>query len=276
MFPASPPLFRSPELTLLRRLFSRAGPAPAATPAQPTTGGALIYAVGDVHGRRDVLDILLAKIRADAALAGEPRPVLIFIGDYVDRGPDTRGVVETVLALARETAFEVRPLRGNHEAQLLAFLEDPRAGPAWLEFGGGATLASYGVTPPAGRTDETGWEDTRRALAAALPDTHLAFFKQLEVAIVCGDYLFVHAGVRPGVPLNEQSEHDLLWIRDEFLSASRPFEKVVVHGHTPEAAPYLGRNRIGIDTGAYATATLTCVRLCGVDRAFIQATVAVR
>ena len=257
---------------MLRRLFSRAGSAPALTPSQPTTGDALVYAVGDIHGRRDLLDILLAKIRADAALAGEARPVLVFIGDYVDRGPDTRGVIEAVLTLAREAAFEVRPLRGNHEAQLLAFLEDPRAGPAWLEFGGGATLASYGVAPPAGRTDEAGWEDARRALAAALPDAHLTFFKQLELAVVCGDYLFVHAGVRPGIPLNEQSEHDLLWIRDEFLSASRPFEKVVVHGHTPEAAPYLGRNRIGIDTGAYATATLTAVRLHGTERSFIQGT----
>ena len=260
---------------MLRRLFSRAGSAPALTPSQPTTGGALIYAVGDIHGRRDLLDRLTAKIRADAALAEGGPPVLVFVGDYVDRGPDTRGVIEAVLALSREGAFEVRPLKGNHEEQLLAFLKDPRAGPAWLDFGGGATLASYGVAPPAGRTDEAAWEDAHRAFAAALPDEHLRFFEALELAVVCGDYLFVHAGVRPGIPLNEQSEHDLLWIRDEFLSASRPFEKVVVHGHTPEAAPYLGRNRIGIDTGAYATATLTAVRLHGIDCAFIQATAAV-
>jgi serine/threonine protein phosphatase 1 len=273
MFTASSSLQIS-EPSLLRRLFSRAGSAPAVTPSQPTTGGALIYAVGDVHGRRDLLDILIAKIQADAALTAEARPVVVFIGDYVDRGPDTRGVVAAVLALAQDGAFEVRPLKGNHETQLLAFLEDPRAGPAWLDFGGGATLASYGVAPPTGRTDEAAWEAARRAFASALPEAHLKFFQQLELAVVCGDYLFVHAGVRPGVPLNEQSEHDLLWIRDEFLTASRPFEKVVVHGHTPEAAPYLGRNRIGIDTGAYATATLTAVRLHGIERSFIQGTAA--
>ncbi len=260
---------------MLRRLFSRA--KPAATAEGPTTGGALIYAIGDIHGRRDLLDVLVAKIRldvatrADEASAGQ-RPVLIFIGDYVDRGPDSRGVIDVALRLAASGEFEVRALKGNHEEQMLAFLKDPRAGPAWLDFGGGATLVSYGVAPPAGRTDDAAWEDARHALGDALPPEHLDFFKRLELAVVCGDYLFVHAGVRPGIPLNEQSEHDLLWIRDEFLSATRPFEKVVVHGHTPEAAPHLGHNRIGIDTGAYATATLTAVRLFGVDRAFIQTT----
>ena len=262
---------------MLRRLFSRAKAVSAAA-AGPSTEGALIYAVGDIHGRRDLLDELAAKIRADAQMtmmATAPpgvRPVLIFIGDYVDRGPDTRGVVDVVLALGRGGEFEVRALKGNHEEQLLAFLKDPRAGPAWLDFGGGATLNSYGVRPPTGRTDEAAWEAARLDLRAALEGDHLDFFQRLELAVVSGDYLFVHAGVRPGIPLNEQSEHDLLWIRDEFLSATRPFEKVVVHGHTPEPAPYLGRNRIGIDTGAYATSTLTAVRLHDFDRTFIQAT----
>ena len=271
---------------MLRRLFSRAPvAAKGASPKDgPSTDGALIYAIGDVHGRRDLLDELVVKIAADArqtlesvtpptATSATPvRPVLIFIGDYVDRGADSRGVIQTALTLMRSGAFEVRALKGNHEEQLLAFLKDPRAGPAWLDFGGGATLNSYGVRPPAGRTDDAAWEEARVALLAALQGEHLDFLHRLELAVVCGDYLFVHAGVRPGIALNEQSEHDLLWIRDEFLSATRPFEKVVVHGHTPEPAPYLGRNRIGIDTGAYATSTLTCVRLHDFDRTFIQAT----
>ncbi len=255
------------EPQLLRRLFSRAAsPVPA-----PTTGGALIYAVGDIHGRLDLLEQLLGKIGEDAeGRPAEGRPILIFIGDYIDRGPSSRGVIDAVIAAEEEGAFEVRALKGNHEAQLLAFLEDPRAGAAWLEFGGAETLLSYGVVPPSGRTNEEAWEQTRLVFAEALPARHKAFLDGLELAVICGDYLFVHAGVRPGVPLDQQSEHDLLWIRDDFLTSDRPIEKVVVHGHTPEAAPYIGRNRIGIDTGAYATAKLTAARLFGTEQAVLQ------
>jgi serine/threonine protein phosphatase 1 len=254
---------------VLRRLFSRT--VPADPPLRPSTGRALVYAVGDIHGRLDLLRELMAMIRTDAdATAGGRRPGLVFIGDYVDRGPEAAGVIDTILALRDEGRFEVRTLKGNHEAQLLAFLEDAREGPAWMEFGGADTLLSYGVTPPPGRSDLQAWERTRHAFAAALPPSHEAFLAGLELALVCGDYVFVHAGVRPGVPLAEQSEADMLWIRDDFLQSSRATEKVVVHGHTPEAAPHIGRNRIGIDTGAYATARLTAVRLCGVRADFLQ------
>ena len=254
---------------MLRRLFARAV-APAAR--GPDTGGALIYAVGDIHGRLDLLDELMAQIGADAAARrGAERPILVFIGDYVDRGPQSRGVIDAVLHLEEEGVFEVRALKGNHEAQLLAFLEDPREGPAWLEFGGAETLLSYGVIPPISRTDIETWEAARVALVAAMPAAHRAFLDRLELAVLCGDYVFVHAGVRPGVPLEEQNEHDLLWIRDDFLSSTRPIEKVVVHGHTPEPEPYIGRYRIGIDTGAYATAKLTAVRLSGTEQTILQA-----
>lgn len=260
---------------MLRRLFSRspvAGP-----PASPSTGEALVYAVGDIHGRLDLLEDLTRKIRVDAAsLHPGSRPILIFVGDYVDRGPDSRGVIDAILALGEEGVFEVRALKGNHEEQMLSFLEDPRSGAAWLEFGGAETLLSYGVTPPIGRGGLDAWETARKALAAALPATHRAFLESLELAIVCGDYLFVHAGVRPGVPIQEQSEHDLLWIRDDFLSSIRPIEKVVVHGHTPEPAPYIGPNRIGIDTGAYATSKLTAVRLFGTEQILLQGLLAKR
>jgi serine/threonine protein phosphatase 1 len=254
----------------VRRLFARA--APARPPRTPTTGGALVYAIGDIHGRLDLLEALLAAIREDAGTrAAEGRPVVVFIGDYVDRGPDSRGVVEAILALADEGAFEVRALKGNHEEQLLTFLNDPRAGAPWLEFGGAETLLSYGVIPPAGRTDADGWEAARQAFRSALPAAHLKFLEGLELAVICGDYVFVHAGVRPGVPLSEQSERDILWIRDDFLSSDRSIEKVVVHGHTPEPTPHIGRNRIGIDTGAYATNTLTAVRLMGAEQSILQA-----
>lgn len=252
----------------MRRLFSRPARAPA---APPTTGGGLVYAVGDIHGRLDLLQELIETIRRDAAgRETERRPGLVFIGDYVDRGPDSAGVVETVLGLREEGRFEVRFLKGNHEAQLLAFLADAGAGPAWMEFGGADTLLSYGVRPPPARSDLVAWEAARQAFAEALPGRHKTFLAGLELALICGDYVFVHAGIRPGVPLSEQSEADMLWIRDDFLSSTRATEKVVVHGHTPEAAPHIGRNRIGIDTGAYATARLTAVRLCGTEAAFLQ------
>ena len=239
---------------------------------QASTGGALIYAVGDIHGRSDLLAPLLLKLEDDIDKLGHSHPpVVLFIGDYVDRGPDSRGVVERILALRKLSGWDVRTLKGNHEHQLLAFLDDSKKGPAWVEFGGTATLASYDVEPPPARSDADRWEQARSQLQASLSGEHLAFFRGLDLAVVCGDYLFVHAGVRPGVPLHDQAEADLLWIRDDFLSSSQAFGKVVVHGHTPEAEPYLGQNRIGIDTGAYATSTLTAVRLFGTERDIIQA-----
>jgi serine/threonine protein phosphatase 1 len=230
--------------------------------------------VGDVHGRLDLLDPLLDQIRADAArLAVERRPVLVFVGDYVDRGVASKGVIDRVIALKREDRFEVCALKGNHEEALLAFLEDPYFGPTWSEQGGAQTLLSYGVTAPMMRTDEEQWEKARQAFAAALPADHLRFLQGLALMAVFGDYVFVHAGLRPGVALEAQSEHDLLWIRQEFLNSSRPFEKIVVHGHTPAEEAFLGDNRIGIDTGAYATGVLTAVRLEGANQRFIQASV---
>jgi serine/threonine protein phosphatase 1 len=239
--------------------------------AEASTGGALIYAVGDIHGRSDLLDLLLEKIRLDQSdLGHNQRPVLVFVGDYIDRGPDTRGVVERLLALQRSADWEVRTLEGNHEQQMLAFLDDASQGAAWVEFGGAATLASYGVSPPSARSGPAAWQEARAALKAAVAGEHMAFYRGLELAVVCGDYLFVHAGVRPGVALAAQSKADLLWIRDDFLSSSASFGKVVVHGHSPEAEPYLGNNRIGIDTGAYATSILTAVRLIDTGREIIQ------
>ena len=254
---------------MLGRLFSRHSAAKRAHAA--STGGALLYAIGDIHGRLDLLNSLITQIHADAVQQRSRfGPSLIFLGDYVDRGPDSRGVIDRILAIEQEAIFRVLTLKGNHEEQMLLFLEDSRHGPNWAEFGGAETLASYGVTPPKTRTDPEPWEEARLALTRAIPPRHLAFLNALEVAVVCGDYFFVHAGVRPGVPLEEQSDHDLLWIRQDFLNWDGGFGKIVVHGHTPESAPHNGHNRIGIDTGAYATGMLTAVRLCDADRFILQ------
>lgn len=230
--------------------------------------------MGDVHGRLDLLDPLLDRILQDARdMEGSTRPVLVFVGDYVDRGAASKGVIDRVIGLQAGTDFEVKALKGNHEEAMLAFLDDPDFGPTWIEHGGAQTLASYGVTPPILRMDTLAWEKARDAFAEAVPPAHLAFLGALELMAVVGDYVFVHAGLRPGVPLEAQREPDLLWIRQDFLNAARPFEKIVVHGHTPVEEPFLGEHRIGIDTGAYATGVLTAVRLEDGERRLIQATV---
>jgi serine/threonine protein phosphatase 1 len=253
-------------------LFSRLFGKPRPAKAPPSTDGRLAYAVGDVHGRLDVLQPLAAEIAADmAATAAAERPVLVFLGDYVDRGPASAGVIDLILELSAEPDFEVRALKGNHEEAMLTFLDDPAFGATWMGHGGAATLASYGVQPPASRTDPDVWADTRDAFAKALPATHLHFLLGLELTTVVGDYAFVHAGVRPGVPLDRQSERDLLWIRYEFLEAPGPFGKVIVHGHTPMEEPQVTPYRLGIDTGAYATGVLTAVRLQGDHQRIIQA-----
>jgi serine/threonine protein phosphatase 1 len=238
-----------------------------------STGGRTIYAVGDIHGRLDLLQSLLAKIEKDASLASKPdrRPMIVFVGDYVDRGPSSRAVIDRILAVQRARRFEVSALRGNHENTLLEFLRDPMVGPIWTLHGGTETLLDYGVTPPAADSGVEAWETARQAFGARLPRPHLEFLQGLRARLVVGDYLFVHAGVRPGVPLSEQSEHDLLTIRRDFLARETPFEKLVVHGHTPTEAPFSGPYRINVDTGAYATGVLTAVRLEGSSRRFLQA-----
>ncbi len=210
---------------------------------------------------------------AEDAAAHYPdnRPVLVFLGDYVDRGRDSRGVIDRLIELQGDPRFEIRVLKGNHEQQMLAFLKDPAAGPAWAEFGGAQTLLSYGVVPPRQRTDTEAWEAARLAFEQAVPAVHVDFLNALEMKAIYGDYVFVHAGLRPGIPLEEQSEDDLLWIREEFLDHPAAFEKIVVHGHTPETVPFLGERRIGVDTGAYATGRLTAARLFHDDREILQA-----
>jgi len=231
--------------------------------------GELVYAVGDIHGRSDHLATLLRQIEADAARQDAANTTLIFVGDYVDRGPDSRGVVEILLNALPE-GFSVHFLKGNHEQLLLDFLDDAGRLRHWRVNGGDATMASYGVDVDqldrAGAPPDT-W---REAFMDKLPPAHFDFFRHLGLQVPLGDYLFVHAGVRPGVPLHAQDDMDLLWIRDAFLDETEPFGKVVVHGHTPVSEPDVRSNRIGIDTGAVFSGRLTALRLKNGERSFLR------
>jgi serine/threonine protein phosphatase 1 len=232
--------------------------------------GQLLYAVGDIHGRRDLLEAMLGLIEADARDSGQSkRGTLVFLGDYVDRGPDSRGVVETLIG-GLPQGFETHFLKGNHEAILLNFLDDPWTLDHWLTNGGEATMRSYGVDTDRLARLRAPADLWCQALQEVLPKAHLAFYRSLKLSVVFGDYLFVHAGVLPGVPLDAQREADLIWIRDPFLRHAEPFGKIVVHGHTPGKEPVTRSNRIGIDTGACFSGRLTALRLQGGSRAFLQ------
>lgn len=228
----------------------------------------VVWAIGDVHGRADLLAPLLETIEADAG----PAPThLVMLGDYVDRGRDSRGVLQLLCELEARGRIGLTALRGNHEDRMLAFLTEPQIGPSWCDYGGRDALASYSVASPAGRTDAEGWAETAQALADALPEAHRRLLNGLRSFAEHGDYFFAHAGARPGVALAEQDPEDLMWIREPFLSDRKPFEKVVVHGHTPVDQPHVDARRINLDTGAYATGVLTALRLERDTRRFVQA-----
>ena len=230
--------------------------------------GTRVYAVGDVHGEAAALSQLIDRIRKDARDALGMRLVLVLLGDYVDRGLDSRRVIDLLLGDPLP-GFETHFLKGNHDAWLLAFLDDPALGFAWLDAGGQATLLSYGASMPPGPRTPARMAWLRDELSRLLPAEHREFLEALSSCHVEGDYVFVHAGVRPGVPIDQQREADLLWIRDEFLAAPDDHGAVVVHGHTIVGAPEVRANRIGIDTGAYATGRLTCLILEGASRRFL-------
>jgi serine/threonine protein phosphatase 1 len=225
-------------------------------PSPRLPDGIRIYAVGDVHGRADLLDQVLSRIDADLAADPDCRPIQIFLGDYIDRGPSSRGVLDRLIK--RSYAHEIVCLKGNHEGYVFEFLQNPTILNDWRQFGGLETLMSYGLKPSI-NADSAEQAELAKALAASLPRHHREFLKSLSPSFTCGDFFFVHAGVKPGVPLDEQREEDLLWIRDDFLFCEEDFGKIIVHGHTPVRDPDVRSNRINIDTGAYATGRLTCL-----------------
>ncbi len=243
--------------------------AASAQPAQ-VPGGCAVYAIGDVHGRLDLLENLLERIRSDAGqYPDDVERRLIFLGDYIDRGPASRGVVDRLLEDPLPGFATVR-LMGNHEEALLLFLDELNDGRDWLTFGGLETLMSYGVPLRALPNTEAAAAVLRLALASAVPQAHVDFFRNGALHHSVGDYLFVHAGVRPGVALEKQSPGDLLWIRDDFLRSRAPLpHRVVVHGHTICDLPQDRGYRINIDTGAFVSGRLTCLVLRGSERRFL-------
>lgn len=242
----------------------RSGP----TPAVPRDRR--YYVIGDIHGRADLLRRLHDQIKADAASADKAtRCAVVYLGDYIDRGPDSRGVIDLILASAQD-GFERIHLKGNHEDAMLRFMEDESRGAGWLAIGGRATLLSYGVKVPKDLTREEELQHIWLDLRLRMPLEHLEFFSTLDLKHEAGDYLFVHAGVRPGRPLDQQSPRDLMWIRDDFLKSRQNHGKIVVHGHSPKERPDVQDNRIGIDTTAYATNVLTCLVLESTSRRFLS------
>ena len=220
-----------------------------------------MYAVGDIHGRADLLAQMHRLIAEDAALLTPgTSKVVIYLGDYVDRGLESRQVID-LLIRDRLEGFQTVHLFGNHDAWLLSFLVDATIGPIWLRYGGDATMVSYGVRLGVPLDDVRYYEQLQDDLRQRIPRRHVEFLQGLELSFESGDYLFVHGGVDPARPLDQQATDDLLWIREPFLSSRRDLGRVVVHGHTVESEPIVRANRIGIDTGACWTGCLTCLVL---------------
>jgi serine/threonine protein phosphatase 1 len=216
-----------------------------------------VYAVGDIHGRADLLDETIARIDEDLERRPTKYAIEVYLGDYVDRGPDSKSVID--LLAVRLVQNGAVCLRGNHEALMETFLQDPAELQSWLPLGALQTFASYGISLRSGATAA----DLHRSLVAALPRTHELFLQCLRDSFRCGDFLFVHAGIRPGLPIELQNSSDMLWIRDEFLNSRQDHGVFVVHGHTPVPHPDIHHNRINIDTGAWRSGTLTCIAIEG-------------
>jgi len=226
-----------------------------------------IYAIGDIHGRLDLLNELLARISSDIALRPTVRPLYVFLGDYIDRGTSSRETIDRLIEHGKthESVF----LKGNHELIAIKCLSDRGLFDQWLRLGGLETLVSYGV-PAETLANGKQIAELQSAFHGALPQAHFRFFRDLKNSFECGDFFFAHAGVKPNVELSRQKENDLLWIRGEFLTSKDDFGKIVVHGHTPTREIEVGPNRINIDTGAFATGCLSCLVLEGEELSVID------
>jgi serine/threonine protein phosphatase 1 len=253
---------------MLARLFKRTKNArPLDTARVPD--GVRVYAIGDVHGRNDLLQSLLDLIDRDNAQRGPANTQIIFLGDLVDRGDDSAGVIETAIAL-KAAGRNVRFLLGNHEEVFLKTCRsrDIKTLRFFLKIGGDATLQSYPI--PRSEYLTLTLEELAERLPSLIPESHLAFLESFEDQIVVGDYAFVHAGIRPGVALSEQKRSDMRWIREEFTDHRGDLEKVIVFGHTIYPEVEERGSRIGIDTGAFASGVLTAIGLEGGERWYLQ------
>jgi len=219
--------------------------------------GVRLYAIGDIHGCLGLLDRLLTKIAADIAEHAPADWRVILLGDYVDRGSASKGVIERMIELkARDSRYIT--LAGNHDVEFLAFMKEPNIGGVFVNCGGQATARSYGVRfDPERLETATELRKVHGKIVDAVPEEHVRFLEELEFSVTFGDFFFCHAGIRPEIPLQDQTPEDLIWIRSPFLDCVSHFEKVVVHGHTISGTPDVHPNRIGIDTGAYRTGHLT-------------------
>jgi serine/threonine protein phosphatase 1 len=220
--------------------------------------GIRIYAVGDVHGRSDLLDRVFSHIDRDLEKNPTPRAIEVFLGDYIDRGPDSLGVLDRLVERSR--LREVVFLKGNHEPYVIEFLQNPQVLEPWKQFGGYETLMSYGLKPST-KMDSSRQGQLAREFDEILPEAHRQFLRSLRSSFSCGDFFFAHAGIKPGVPLNAQEEQDLISIREDFLHCEEDYGKIIIQGHTPVREPDVRANRINIDTVAFATGRLTCLML---------------
>jgi len=228
--------------------------------------GQRVYAIGDIHGRLDLFERLIQTIEADDSSRGPADTTMVLLGDLVDRGPDSSRVIDRARRWARQR--QVRIIGGNHEEMFLAAFDRDEALRHFLRYGGKETLLSYPIDE---RTYKRATlEELRSLMPMIVPSEHVAFMKNMEPHVQIGDYLFVHAGIRPGLPLEEQQQSDLRWIRSEFLNDQRDHGFVVVHGHTITDEVETRPNRIGIDTGAFASGCLTAIGLEGADRWYLN------
>lgn len=244
---------------------------PASLDKPSVPAGERIYAIGDIHGQSAMLDELLWRIGTDFADAAEERRHLVFLGDYVDRGPNAAGVLDRLIDLSRSDT-PCLFLKGNHEDQMLRAIRDadPYWGTNWLSNGGTETMKSYGVDIADVLARGADIDEILPLCRSAVPDSHLDFLAGAEFSARIGDYLFVHAGIRPGVSLADQEPEDLMWIRRPFLDHDGAHPLFIIHGHSPVETPDIRANRIGIDTGAGFGRQLTALALWGTERRFIK------
>ena len=249
--------------TILRRLLRVSEPVRAATkPGRRRLGPydlrMPIYAVGDVHGCYRELLAAEAKVQADCRAAG--KAIVVYLGDYIDRGPNSSLVLDHLSRDDHHDGLVRIPLCGNHDDAFLNFIRDPASSMAWLEFGGDATLHSYGIDA-AYTLRHGGPKSLATIMSDTIPRRHIAFLEDLPICLQTANYVFVHAGLKPGLPLDEQNDEDLMWIREPFLTSGPALSVTVIHGHTPVVDPQFGKNRIGIDTACFATGRLTVLKV---------------